>query len=130
MKDEKNYRTKRLNFNLTEVEYKRLHSLFSNTTCPKMSNYVRKVLLGKPVVVTYRNQSLDELMEEAILLRKELNNIGNNFNQAVNILHNLHQLPELQQWLETYENSRQVLLEKMEAIKDQINKIGAQWLQS
>ncbi|WP_042479108.1 plasmid mobilization protein [Solitalea canadensis] len=130
MKEEKNNRTKWVHLRLTEAEFKQLHRQFYKTTCPKLSNYARKVLLGKPVVATYRNQSLDELMSEAILLRKELNNVGNNFNQAVKKLHTLYQLPEFRSWLETYETDRNQLLEKVETIKEQINKIAAQWLQS
>jgi hypothetical protein len=34
-----------------------------------MSDYARKILLGKPVVATYRNQSLDDFMAEMMQLR-------------------------------------------------------------
>ena len=53
----------------------------------KLSDYARKILLGKPIVATYRNQSLDDFMTEMFVLRNELNAIGNNFNQVVKRLH-------------------------------------------
>jgi len=37
-----------------------------------MSEYCRKVLLGKPVRVFCRDQSFDAFIEEAIALRKEM----------------------------------------------------------
>jgi hypothetical protein len=57
------------------------------------------MLFGKPMVSNYRNKSQDDLMAEAMLLRKELNAIGVNFNQAVHRLHTLDHLPQMQQWL-------------------------------
>ncbi len=94
-----------------------------------MSDYARKMLLQKPVIATYRDVSLDDFMTEAIRLRKELNNIGNNFNQAVNKLHTLHQIAEFRYWISSYENDNKMLLEEVEEIKNHINKIADKWLQ-
>jgi hypothetical protein len=58
----------------------------------KLSQYARKVLLAKLITVNQRNQSLDYFMAEMIVLRNELNAIGNNYDQAVKRLHTLEQL--------------------------------------
>jgi hypothetical protein len=68
-------------------------------------------------------------MAEMIQLRTELNNIGNNFNQAVKKLHMLHQIAEFRSWLITYELEKQTLLNKVDEIKNRINKIADEWLQ-
>ncbi len=68
-------------------------------------------------------------MTELIQLKKELNSIGNNFNQSVKKLHTLHQISEFRQWLEANEKQQQVLLNKVEEIKTVTAKIGEQWLQ-
>lgn len=68
-------------------------------------------------------------MAEAMKLRNELNAIGNNFNQAVKKLHTLHKLPEFKSWLITYELEKQTLLNKVDEIKNHIQKIGEKWLQ-
>lgn len=129
MSEQKNNRSKWLHLRLKPQEYTQLHKQFSKTTCRKISDYSRKILLGKPVVATYRNTSLDDFMTEMIGLRKELNSAGNNFNQAVKKLHALRQIAEFKSWLITYESDRESLLNKVEEIKNRINKIADQWLQ-
>ena len=68
-------------------------------------------------------------MTEMMQLRSELNSIGNNFNQAVKKLHTLQQIVEFKAWLITYELEKQTLLNKVDEIKNRINKIADQWLQ-
>lgn len=53
------------------------------------------VLLKKPVTINYRNQSADEILSAMRQLKKELNDVGNNFNQAVHKLHTLDTVPEI-----------------------------------
>jgi hypothetical protein len=129
MREQNNNRTKWLHLRLKPEEYDRLHRQFKKTTCRKISAYSRKILLGKPVIATYRNQSLDDFMAEMIQLRAELASIGNNFNQAVKKLHTLQQIPEFTSWIITYEMEKHTLLNKVEEIKNRINKIADQWLQ-
>jgi hypothetical protein len=129
MSEQKDTRTKWLHLRLKPAEYSQLHKHFSKTTCRKLSDYSRKILLAKPVTSLYRNQSLDDFMAEMIKLRSELNGIGNNFNQAVKKLHTLQQIHEFRAWVKAYEMDNQLLLKKVDDIKNQINKIADQWLQ-
>jgi hypothetical protein len=129
MSEQNNNRTKWLHLRLKPEEYARIQKQFSKTTCRKISDYSRKILLGKPVVTTYRNQSLDDFMTEMMQVRNELNSIGNNFNQAVKKLHTLQQIPEFKAWIINYELEKQILLNKVDEIKNRINKIADQWLQ-
>ncbi len=129
MSEQKNNRTKWLHLRLKPEEYAKLHKQFSKTTCRKISEYSRKILLDKPVTATYRNQSLDDFMNEMMKLRIELNSIGNNFNQAVKKLHSLQQIEEFRSWIITHELEKHILLNKIDEIKNHINKIADQWLQ-
>jgi hypothetical protein len=114
---------------LTLKEYEQIEKKWKASTCRKLSDYVRRHLFEKTVVTTYRNQSLDDYMAEMMRLRNELNGIGNNFNQAVKRLHTLHQIAEFRSWLITYELERQTLLNKVDEIKNHIQKMGEKWLQ-
>jgi len=129
MSEQMNNRTKWLHLRLKPDEYAQLNKQFKKTTCRKLSDYSRKILLGKPLIATYRNQSLDDFMAEMMQLRSELNSIGNNFNQAVKKLHTLEQIAAFRSWIITYELEKQILLSKVEEIKNRINKIADQWLQ-
>lgn len=112
---------------LKQGEYNTLYKNFSKTTCRKLSDYARKILLNKPLTTTYRNQSFDDLIAEMALLRRELNHIGNNFNQAVKRLHTLSKITEFKSWLITYEIEKKILFNKVDEIKKQILKITEKW---
>ncbi len=118
-----------ISFRVKPEEYKQIHRHFSATTCRRLSDYARKILLNKPVTVRYRNQSADEFLSAMIPLKNELNAIGNNFNQAVKKLHTLHQLHEFKSWILDHEMEKKRMLEKIEEIKNQVQKIYDKWLQ-
>ena len=127
--EEQNNRTKWLHLRLTPDEYQKIMKEFNKSTCRKISDYARKNLLQKPIVNTYRNQSLDDFMAEMIRLRGELNAIGNNFNQAVKKLHTLHQINDFKHWLLSYELEKKILFNKVDEIKKHIQKFAESWLQ-
>ncbi len=130
MKEEKKNRTRWLHLRLSEDEYKLIQKYFDESVCPKLSDFARSNLLKKPLVLKYRNTSLDELMAELINLRKELNSIGNNFNQAVKKLHTLSQISELKVWILGFETDKRILFNSMEEIKITIRNLAEKWLQS
>lgn len=130
MEEENKNRTRWLHLRLTSAEYEILQKQFNKSTCRKLSDYARKNLLQKPVVSKYRNESLDELMSELIMLRKDLNGIGNNFNQAVKKLHTLVQISEFKHWIMVYEIEKKVLFNSINQIKKYIENLSEKWLQS
>lgn len=127
--EQENNKTEWLHLRLTSDEKSKINKAFKKTTCRKLSDYARKILLSKPVVATYRNQSLDDLMTELIKLRSELNAIGNNFNQVVRKLHMLNEKAELQTWIIRYEADNERLLAHLQSIENHINKMADIWLQ-
>jgi len=129
MSAEKINRERLLQVRLTSKELEKIQAKFSQSTCRKLSDYVRRVLLDKAITTNQRNQSLDDFMAEMILLRNELNAIGNNFNQTVKRLHALQQIDEIKTWLILNETARQIIARKIDEIKSKINQIDSQWLQ-
>lgn len=129
MKEQNNNRTKWLHLRLSPDEHQKIVKEFSKSTCRKLSDYARKNLLQKPIVKTYRNQSLDDFMAEMMRLRGELNAIGNNFNQAVKKLHTLNQISDFKHWLISYELEKKLLFNKVDEVKKQIQKMAESWLQ-
>lgn len=129
MERENAKRTRIIGLRLTPKEYAEIEKKWEASTCPKLSDYVRKKIFDKLLVITHRNQSLDDFMSEMIKLRTELNCIGNNFNQAVKKLHTLQQIPEFKSWIITHELEKKILLNKVDEIKNKIYKIAESWLQ-
>lgn len=126
---ENSNRTRIIGLRLTPSEYAKIEQKWKASTCRKLSDYVRHNLFEKPVTSYYRNQSLDEFMAEMVLLRNELNHIGNNFNQAVKRLHTLNQIDEFRSWLIAYEVEKKTLFNKVDEIKKHVQKIAESWLQ-
>ena len=129
MSEKKVNRTEWLHIRLTPDEYKKINDRFEASTCRKISEYSRKLLLQKPVTIYTRNQSLDDFMTEMILLRNELNALGNNYNQVVKKMHTLDHIPEFKSWSILNEKQQQNLAVKVGQIKEKINSISDKWLQ-
>ncbi len=129
MKRENSNRTRIVGLRFTPEEYAKIESKFRASTCRKLSDHIRKHLFNKPIVTTYRNQSLDDLMEETIVLTTELRAIGNNINQIARKVNTLKFIPEFKQQLFWFDIERKRLSEKMEEISSHTQKISEQWLQ-
>ncbi|MFC0318713.1 MULTISPECIES: plasmid mobilization protein [Olivibacter] len=129
MEGKENIRSRIVGLRLTIKEYDRIKALSKESTTPQLSEYIRRVILEKPVTFFTRDRSMDELMQELMLLRKELNSIGINFNQAVKKLNALDRTGELKSWATSYEMDRRQLLRQIENIAAVVAKMGGKWLQ-
>jgi hypothetical protein len=110
-------------------EVNQLKNKQQKTTERSLSEYIRNISMQKPVIVKYRNQSADDFLKQMLELKKELNAIGNNFNQAVHKLHLVDKIPEFRAWIEKYDGLQKLLIGKVEAIRLQMILIYEQWLQ-
>jgi len=129
MKKEKIKRNRWLNIRLSESEMKKIQLGFSRSVNQKRSEYVRNILLDKPITVYTRNQSFDDFVAEIILLKNELKFIGNNFNQTVRKLHTLTHDQEIKSWAILNEKSKDNFFKKVAEIQLKINEISDKWLQ-
>lgn len=130
MKRENSNRTRIVGLRFTPEEYAKIEKKWKASTCRKLSDYIRKHLFEKSINTTYRNQSLDDMIHEMTQLFKQLNGIGNNFNQAVKKLHTLNQIPEFKVWILSAELDKKKLFDKIDEIKNYIRKISERWLRS
>jgi hypothetical protein len=129
MTQEKENRTHHICVRLTPREYDFISTRWRQSTCRQISEYLRKILLDKPITVRHRNQSLDDLMATLILLRGELNFIGHNYNQVVKKLHQLRDFEHIASWLRQHEGAWETVNQKITEIKFTISHIDDQWLQ-
>lgn len=116
-----------ISFRVKPAEYQKIHALFSKTSHRKLSEYARNVLLQKPVTIKVRNESADQFLHEMIGLKKELNAIGNNYNQAVKKLHAFNHIGEVKWWMNSHEPLHQNFLQLTERIFQKLNEIHRQW---
>ncbi|RKR08905.1 hypothetical protein C8C83_0500 [Flavobacterium sp. 90] len=130
MKRENSNRTRIVGLRFTPQEYAKIEKKWKASTCRKLSDYIRRHLFEKSITTIYRNQSLDDMIHEMMPLFKQLNGIGNNFNQAVKKLHTLNQIPEFKVWIINAELDKKILFDKIDEIKNYIRKISEKWLRS
>ena len=114
---------------MNDEELKQVKKKQQQTTERSLSEYIRNVSMQKPVTVKYRNQSADDFLKQMLELKKELNGIGNNFNQVVHKLHILDKIPEFRAWVIHYDGLHQSLVSKVEEIKLRMNQLYEEWLQ-
>lgn len=129
MREKKSNRSKVVTFRLSPTEYEQISKRYKTTTCRKLSDYMRQMLFYGKVTVLTRDASMDDFMAELMLLRTELNAIGNNFNQAVHKLHTLQKIPEFYIWVISNQQLQKDLIGKVDGIKSKIDKFSDKWLQ-
>jgi hypothetical protein len=125
----KNMLSRKVTIRLSPEVFNKLNVGYKNSTKRKLSEYIRAILMDKPITVYVRNQSYDDFVAEMILLRNELKAIGNNFNQAVKKLHVMEHETEIKIWAIVNENSKQLFFKKIEEINSKISEIEGKWSQ-
>jgi hypothetical protein len=129
MEEQQENRSRWLNIRLKPDEYKGLEKRFNRTTFQTMSEYHRALLLGDPVTVIHRDRSMDKVLEELILLRRELNFVGNNLNQAVRNINSAHGFPDTRLWINLLAIIHGKLEPSINQIKEGMNKYADLWSQ-
>ena len=129
MKGSKIVRDRSFLLRVSEEELTKIKGFCNATTSRSASEYARNLLLHKPVIVTYRNASIDELLNEMIRLKKELNSINVNFNLAVERLHTFDKFFEVKAWLIENETTIENFMNKTEEIRLRMIQIYEQWSQ-
>src|SRR5690606_16509616 len=114
---------------LKPYEYKLLEKRSQTSMFQYMSEYSRHALINIPIIFTYNDKSMDDMLEELIKLRRELNYIGNNFNQAVHKLNSVMGMPDAKLWQEALTVLRDQLEPSMREIKDKLNSYSEIWSQ-
>jgi len=117
------------NLRFKPEEYQLLEKRFRKTTFRKLSEYMRSVLLEKPVTVTYRDKAMDDVLEELILLRQELNAIGNNLNQAMRSINSAHGNADTRLWMNLMSIVNGKVEPSINEIKDRMNQYADIWSQ-
>lgn len=120
MKEKTENRVICVTLRFTESEFEKIQGKIKNTRFRNLSSYLRYVLLEKKIVTLYRNQSVDEEMEELIQLRKELNFIGHNFNQTVKILNSVIDMPDARYWQQMLNVSKKELEPNIKKLKKEL----------
>jgi hypothetical protein len=72
---------------------------------------------------------MDDVLEEMILLRQELNAIGNNLNQAMRSINSAHSNADTRLWMNLLSVINTKLEPSISQIKDRMNQYADIWSQ-
>jgi hypothetical protein len=122
-------RSHRLIVRFKPTEFELIEKRFKKTTFRKLSEYTRNVLLEKTITVTYRDKAMDDILEELILLRRELNAVGNNLNQAMRTINAAHGNADAKLWLNLLKTISGRVEPAINQIKEQMNQYADLWSQ-
>lgn len=129
MERKKNIRNKWLHLRLDEAEHQQLINQFNSTTERHLSQYARKILLGKPMIKMVKDTGLQDIQAVLFKMQKDLNGIGNNYNQMLHRLHLSDTCSEVRIWVKKYEIEKKTLFEAIKTIKEYLGKTSQKWLQ-
>jgi hypothetical protein len=129
MEKQEENRSRRLIVRFKPKEFELLERRFKKTVFRKLSEYTRDVLLEKSITVTHRDKAMDDILEELILLRRELNSVGNNLNQAVRNINAAHGQADTQLWLNLLATITGRVEPAIQQIKEQMNQYADIWSQ-
>ena len=122
-KDTSAVRNKWVTVRMNKTEFELLEKFRRRTTEKTNSNYLRKLALNEPITKLTRNQSLDEATAAIIQLKKEINYIGHNLNQAVHKLHTLDKIAEFRAWAINYETTSEYIKSQTTNFLQEAHKI-------
>jgi hypothetical protein len=75
-----------LSIRLTEGELKEIYRQCERSTCRSLTEYSKKVLTKKPVIVKIRNESRDDLLQVMIGIRNRLDQLTKQAREKGDIL--------------------------------------------
>lgn len=119
----------RIYVRLTGKEYLKIDNLCKISTCRSKSEFIREVVLKKPITIFYRNQSLDDLIEEIVILNREINTLKDDQYKILPVLYRCKNSSELNQTIQEIGLKLEGLHKKMDEVKNQMEKIVEKWSQ-
>lgn len=122
-------RSKWIKVRLKPSEEEELVKRFRKTTFQSLSEYGRAMLLGKPVMIKTRDKAMDDILEEMIILRAELNAVGNNLNQAVRNINAAHGGADNKMWIGLLSVINAKIEPTINDIKQRLTEYADVWLQ-
>jgi len=129
MEAKKSNRTRIIGLRLSLDEYNIIAKKWKQSDALKLSEYVRKMLFGQPIISNYRNRSLDDFMEEMIRLRRELNECQKAFNENLKRLYEIDRKADVLTWIKLHDVHKRTVQIKIDEIKAKINQVSDKWLQ-
>jgi len=124
-----NKRNRRLSVLLTDQEMTIIKSYFQQTILPNLSEYVREILLKKPVVGRYRDTGTEELLKELTVMRRDFHDLIITYNQQTKKLNTASE-SEINSSQEQVHQLEQIIQESARKLSRFLDQTAEKWLLS
>lgn len=111
-----------------EQQYQHLQARRKETTCRSMTEYLRRIAFQQPVTVNHRNASLEDLITELSLARRQLALVAEALRESAEKI-NVDLPAELSEWAKQHQKERQIALSHIEKIYELTKQAAKIWLQ-
>lgn len=109
--------------------YERISALVGRSDCHSVGEVARRILSKEKIAVYSVDRSLDPIMEEIALIRRELNAIGNNINQIARDFHSSDNVAQKAIGAIKVADQYKVVGLKVERLYSIISSLSSKWLQ-
>lgn len=116
-------------FQVEISQYELLKDRCSRTTCRSLAEYLRKLILSEPVTVNHRNASLEDLITELSLTRRQLSDAIQIFEQSAQKVSASPHQQLTAAWLREHEKDRARIVVLIDQIYQHCKKTALVWLQ-
>lgn len=115
---------------LTIAEFSKIDNMYKISTCRSKAEYVRELISNRPITIFNRNQSLDNLIEEIVILNNAINTLKIDLSKILETKHLNTNGSQFEKLIQGTEVKMGNLYTKMDEVKTKIERIVEKWLQS
>jgi hypothetical protein len=112
------------------AEYVEIEKKYKKSTCRSLSEYIRNIIIHNPITIRYRDQSLEDLIEEIVLLNDHMKQVKETGYQVLKKMQGDQEISQCKLLLREFQDTIVHLNKRIEEIKLQIEKIVEKWSQS
>ena len=128
-KNQDNILSRPIIIRVTEATFKRLDGIRKQSRQPTIGEVARKILSNKQIKLFYFDITMNPIMEELALIRKELKAIGININQITRTFNQEKSSPNRNEYVVKIAKEYQKVDEKVERLLLIISNLAEKWLQ-
>lgn len=129
MKKSASQQSRAICFTVDQAQYQRIKDRCAQTSCRSLAEYLRRQTLGEPLTVNHRNASLDDLITELSLTRRQLSEALRAFEQSAQKVSEIHGHHQVAIWLAEHQKDRAVIVGLIDQIHQYCKKTALVWLQ-
>ncbi|WP_326492753.1 hypothetical protein [Algoriphagus sp. PAP.12] len=127
--NKENKRNRKLYVWLSDQEMTTIKSYFQQTILPNLSEYVREILLKKPVIGRYRDTGTEELLKELTVMRRDFHDLIITYNQQTKKLNTASE-SEINSSQEQVHQLEQIIQESARKLSRFLDQTAEKWLLS